>query len=87
MKIRVKPSADASGNPKWVPKAPRTAIRRVPGEPWPRGAIAADGESLTDSKYLRQLIKSGDIVECEAPQPQSVPTSESTLIPASDEEI
>lgn len=66
MKIRVKP-ASVGGDPLLIPKAPLVVLRLSPGESFPRGAIAADGELLNDSAYLRRLLKSGEVLICGEP--------------------
>ncbi len=66
--IKVKPPLGLDKKPKMVPRRPRLVIRRRKGEDWPRECISPNGEDLVLTPYLRDAIRSGDLLEVGEPK-------------------
>ena len=44
-----------------IPRRPGLDVTLRPTESWPRNAIAAEGELLTLTSYLKDLVRRGDL--------------------------
>lgn len=67
-RVFVTPAKGADGSPKIVPKTPAAVLGRRRGDDWPSKAIAPGGESVPESRFISDLIRSGDLVEGEQPE-------------------
>lgn len=79
--VRVRPARDEQGNPKKVPKRRLGVLVSKDGE-WPREAVKPEGEPLTLTRYVKDLLRSGDLVEVEASVVEKPATEEAGEKPA-----
>lgn len=63
--VLVRPARDEQGNPKKVPRRRLGVLISKAGE-WPREAVKPEGEPLALDRYVKGLLRKGDLVEVEA---------------------
>jgi hypothetical protein len=80
--IFVRPARDQEGRPCLVPRDHKVVMRRLKDGGWPEGAIAADGELLPLTTYIKDLLRRRDVEEVSPPS--ALPPADAPVPPAAD---